>query len=148
MLRYDQKLMGPCSLLVLLSGLGCGRFFLTIAWGGGDSSRAEPTSTSGCVVESLHFEQARHGVLFNDHLGDAVTFIHLKVDLTVVEKEHLDFTTVVSIDNSCPDMDGVLDSEARPGGNPGVVADRNSKGQAKPNQGLASSRNDLLLRGV
>src|SRR5210317_1486639 len=50
---------------------------------------------------------------FEDKLRDAVTLLYFKVLVSVVEKNNLNFSSVVWVNNTCTNLDAVLHSKTR-----------------------------------
>ena len=78
---------------------------------GSESSR---TPVRG--VQVLHLHNLRRGDALEDELSDAVTLLHLKVLLAVVEQDDADVAAVIVVDDARAGVDEVLPRESGPRG--------------------------------
>lgn len=73
---------------------------------------AEATGTSNTLLEFLNLDDFRGVDALQDKLSDAVALLDLEVGLVVVEKQDLDLTAVIGVNDTCAGIDKVLGSEA------------------------------------
>lgn len=74
--------------------------------------RTKTIRTPQSLLEETNFLD--HGCLtpLENKLSDAITFLHLKVFVSMIEENDFDFTCVVRIYNTCAYIDTMLHGEA------------------------------------
>lgn len=76
------------------------------------ASAAEAASASHALFQLLHLDNLGGIDALENQLCDAVALLDLKVGLSVVEQENLDFAAVVGIDDTGASVDEVLRGKA------------------------------------
>merc|ERR550519_193339 len=77
------------------------------------SSGAVTASTSFRFLQFLYFDELWCADLFYHKLRDAITFVHLKWFVVVIEENDADITTVVVIHHTGPNIDEMFGSQSR-----------------------------------
>lgn len=84
------------------------------------ASAAKATSTALRIIELLNPHSLGRDDALQDELRDAVASLDLVVGLSVVEEDHADSTSVISVDDAGARVDEVFRGETRAGGDAAV----------------------------
>lgn len=77
------------------------------------ASAAESSSTTDALSQLFDFYNIGSSNALQDELRNAVAFLDLEIGFVVVEKQHLDLTTVIGVNDASAGVDKVLGSKAR-----------------------------------
>jgi hypothetical protein len=86
----------------------------------GLTSAAEAASASNTLLEFLNLDNLGGVDALQNKLSNAVALLHLKVGFVMVEKQDLDLTAVIGIDDTSACVNEMLGSEAGSRGNASI----------------------------
>merc|ERR1712176_1486362 len=78
----------------------------------GYTRASETASAPCCILQGIHLIARHHGNLLENELRDSIRLLHFEWFWTVVEKDDANLTTVISIDDPCPNVDHTLRCES------------------------------------
>lgn len=102
-----------------ITSFGLGSFVVSF---GRDASTAKTPSIAFGLVKVFYLDHFGCRDALQNELCNTITTSNLKLLITVVEENHTHWTTVVDVDDTSSDVNGVLPRETRTRCHTGVVA--------------------------
>lgn len=121
-----------------------------------NSSASKSSFSSQSLIEALHLQNLCWLNLLNNDLGDSVVFpyvnsnklLDFEVFSSMVEQDDTNLSSVIFIDDTSTDVDGIFPGKTRSGSNSAVCVGWDHPAETSLDHGFTSSRDSGLLRGT